>query len=62
MLDATPIFLHDALSPWETQLPASPQAWVARVPCVLLPHDELSLGKDLIWKCHAQECQNAGSR
>ena len=57
------IFPHDALSPWETQVPASPQAWVARAFCVLVAlfqRDELSLGKDVIWKCRAQEWQKCG--
>jgi hypothetical protein len=36
MFRRDPIFPHDALSPWETQVPASPQAWVARAFCVLV--------------------------
>jgi len=63
MFRRDPIFPHDALSPWETQVPASRQAWVARAFCVLVAlfqRDELSLGKDVIWKCHAQEWQKCG--
>jgi hypothetical protein len=58
-----PIFPYDAPLRWETQVPASPQAWVARAFCVLVAlfqRDELSLGKDVIWKCRAQECQKCG--
>ncbi len=63
MFRRDPIFPHDALSPWETQVPASPQAWVARAFCVLVAlcqRDELSLGKDVIWKSRAQECPKCG--
>jgi len=35
----------------------------SRAFCVLVAlfqRDELSLGKDVIWKCRAQECQKCG--